>query len=153
MAVAFAFTSISIPLKLQIQHPWSKCPLSSLIRIRASSNEDSPQAQDPAKLALQQLDQQLSVLSQRTTPPPRPISGTENEAPVKLKTRAEFEITDGFLVFAGVGLLLLTVVNNLLFYTFIENPQRAAETSKTASVTKIESQRSGVGNAPELTSN
>jgi hypothetical protein len=37
------------------------------------------------------------------------------------------EVSAGFLFFIGTGLLLLTVVNNLLFHYFIELPEREAQ--------------------------
>ncbi|KAG6555638.1 hypothetical protein Mapa_002874 [Marchantia paleacea] len=106
-----------------------------LTRITATRNED--QEEDvkenvTRRSTLKQLDEQLTTLSERDdAPASRPSLGpsTQQVRPVKRKSGEERdgtlewpEFSAGFLAFLGLALLMLTVVNNLLYRTFLGPP-------------------------------
>lgn len=135
-AILTSVTISSLPSQLPLQHRRFRNTVKfspSWFRFQAV-NGDPPQAQSPedkGKLALEELDQQLSTLSERSTPAPRPVVDPRMEPQKKRRNEEDLpKITDGFLLFVGVGLLLLTFVNNVLFYKFIApQPQEAAKSS------------------------
>ncbi|BBN12906.1 hypothetical protein MPTK1_5g23880 [Marchantia polymorpha subsp. ruderalis] len=106
-----------------------------LTRITASGNEDQEEnvkENVTRRSTLQQLDEQLTTLSERDdAPASRPSLGpsTQQVRPVKRKPGEEGdgalewpEFSPGFLGFLGLALLVLTVFNNLLYRTFLGPP-------------------------------
>ncbi|KAI9109102.1 hypothetical protein K1719_019725 [Acacia pycnantha] len=120
-------------LKLLNRNP-SSSSSSSCCRVQAMAKEkeDSESQEyeidrDKAREALQKLDQQLQSLSTKQVSSPKLKASDVKfeeaervESSVNMRMRAkEFEISDSFLGYTAVVLVLFTIFYNFLFYTVI----------------------------------
>eukprot|EP00250_Pteridium_aquilinum_P006600 c16486_g1_i1 orf=52-534(-) len=113
-----------------------------ILSLRAFNGDSSISPEERAKKALKELDDQLSEVNQTSSPSsPRPLPGVESwDDPKRATSKGSLpELSDGFLLFLTGGLLMLTVVNNLLFYLFVELPSRKPQPTQQTMEERLES--------------
>lgn len=103
--------------------------LSFAFSLRALNGDDSSSSEERARVSLKDLDDQLS-----SPAPPRPAREIkiEDEPKIPPSKGSLPVLSDGLLLYIAGGLFLLTIVNNLLFYFFVDRPNRDAQISKEA---------------------
>ncbi|KAH9304209.1 hypothetical protein KI387_008613 [Taxus chinensis] len=135
VTVTFRTTTISVPFK---RKGTAICGRKrGRIKTRSELNAigdekdtiDTAATNEKARAALEQLDSQLSALAEKNVFKDRDtdylVSDQEKdfkEAGIGMVDWPEF--TPGFLAFAGIGLLLITLVNNVLFNMLVASPSR-----------------------------
>ncbi|KAL8029361.1 hypothetical protein ABFX02_14G220900 [Erythranthe guttata] len=89
---------------------------------------------DKAREALRQLDEQLQSFSKRKVSPPKNIRAMDYNEPIIREREEEISgFTGSFLVFAASGLLVFTILYNIIFFTVIKPSVDGPETVESAS--------------------
>lgn len=128
------------------------CNPFSALSPRAVNGDREQSPEEEARKGLKQLDEQLFERSSPSSPRPRnPFFGAEiDDLQKKATSKGSLpDFSDGFILFLGGGLILLTIVNNFLFYYFIERPAQESQVTVQSAGKKSESRTSSVDGITE----